>query len=87
MKERYCGFFAWVDDDHSSNNEDVFAKVAALEAKIVELEAVKNMEIGELKLQLKMKDAELSFLKWLKFGFTIIFVAFVWKLCFPNHNY
>lgn len=66
------------------NNEDVIEKVVAPEAKIVELETVKNMEIGELKLQLKIKEAELSFLKWLKFGFTIIFCVFVLKVMLPK---
>ncbi|KAK1394214.1 hypothetical protein POM88_013270 [Heracleum sosnowskyi] len=82
VREKYCGFFTWYDDvDRVSKTNKMTYKIAALEAKISELQALKKMEVGELEFKLKVKDAEISHLKWFKFGFIVILCALIMRFC------
>ncbi|KAK1389994.1 hypothetical protein POM88_018172 [Heracleum sosnowskyi] len=82
VREKYYGFFTWYDDvDRVSKTNEMTYKIAALEAKISELQALKKMEVGELEFKLKVKDAEISHLKWFKFGFIVILCALIMRFC------
>lgn len=37
VKEKYCGYFKWYDDEQLTNNEELTYKIAVLEARIGEL--------------------------------------------------
>ena len=73
-KDKYCGFFQWCNEDsdqgikssHDLNTRTELEsmKVALLEAKIGQLEAVKKMEIGEVNFQLKMKTKHIELLEF-----------------------
>lgn len=94
-QDKYCGFFQWYDEDNKSGamnssipnvqNENFLSmKVAMLEAKIGELEAVKNLELGGLQVQLKMKNECIKQLevqlKAMKILLFVIVFGFVIKL-------
>lgn len=94
-KDKYCGFFKWCDEDLCVNStkscemnplsENVWSmKVALLEAKLGEIEAVKKMEVGALAFEMKLKQKEIDDLKFhlkmFKIFLLVIVFAFVINL-------
>lgn len=93
VKEKYCGYFQWCDDAlpdkiESFNFEDEKVsslRLAVMEAKFGELEAVKKMEIKALEFQLQMKEKDIKVLEFklqmFKLVLLVIVCAFVINLC------
>lgn len=71
MKEKYCGYFTWYSSEQLSNNDKMTNKIVVVKARIG---SFKKMKV----LELKLKDAKISHLKWIKFEF-LFFFHFVYK--------